>query len=265
MSNVDTGKLRDFINKKYDLSELRGLCLDSSVDYENLDGNTKIGKITSLVGDFKRRDSLDRLLKILEQKHGQESDFLRQFSRTTEQRVVLIELKEYLELNKSSRHYLEDLKRFLEKEKWKEADKHTLNFMLLLAEQETKGIIKEEGCKIIFEKSKQEVLLIDKLWMNYSGERFGFSVQKSVFQHVARDFNRFCMNVGWRKPPGRFDGLFSWKTYEELTFDMEAERGHLPFLVYKDVNASKIGSRLGALSDSLLIHCIEKIDFSGNQ
>jgi len=265
MYSVDTGKIRDFIDKKYNLSEFKGFCLDLSIDYENLDGNTKIDKITSLVGNFKRHNSLVDLFKILEEKYGQEAHLLIKSSRNTEQPVVLVELKEYLDLKVRSKEYLEDLKRFLEREKWEEADKITLKFMLLLAEQETKGIITKEGCKRLFEKSKQEVLLIDKLWMNYSGKRFGFSVQKSIFQHISRDFNRFCMNVGWRKPPGRFDGLFSWKTYDELTFDTEAERGHLPFLVYKDVNVSKIGSRLGALSDSLLIHCIEKIDFSGKQ
>lgn len=266
MSNFEIPEIRSLLDKKHNVGELKNCCQDLGIDYEKFPSTPKDEMIRGMIEYCKRNNSLDNLVNYLEQKYREEAHSLRKFPKNTEQLFVLEELEDYYKLkNKSSQDYLKRLQNSLEKQEWKKADEQTFKFMLFLAGQEIGGILKEEGCKKLFDKSQQEVLLIDKLWMNYSNEKFGFSVQKSRFQHVARDFNRFCINVGWRTLPGRFDGLFSWKTYDELNFDTDAEWGHLPFLVYKDVNASKIGSRLGALSDSLLIHCIEKIDFSGKQ
>jgi hypothetical protein len=69
---------------------------------------------------------------------------------------------------------------------------------------------------------------IDQLWVKYSNGRFGFSVQKRIYQSLGgtREDNleiweKFGDKVGWRK---RGD----WLLYEDITFDKKAPEGHLP-------------------------------------
>lgn len=77
--------------------------------------------------------------------------------------------------------------------------------------------------------------IIDELWMNYSRGRFGFSVQKAIWQPLdkvywdkAEVWGKFGDRVGWRTLP-----IFTekrWKRYDEISFTMNAPVGHLPFL-----------------------------------
>lgn len=66
---------------------------------------------------------------------------------------------------------------------------------------------------------------IDQLWVKYSNGRFGFSVQKRIWESVGKDYEKFGDRVGWRK------GMFfnkEWVYYNELTFSLQAPQGHLP-------------------------------------
>lgn len=79
----------------------------------------------------------------------------------------------------------------------------------------------------------QDLRTIDRLWMKYSNGRFGFSVQKKIWQACGspteynRDWEKFGATVGWRARG--FMGIEAeWAPYSELTFDLGAPRGHLP-------------------------------------
>ncbi|MFM6253057.1 MAG: GUN4 domain-containing protein, partial [Dolichospermum sp.] len=72
----------------------------------------------------------------------------------------------------------------------------------------------------------------DKLWVKYSDGRFGFSVQKRIYQGLGgtREYNqeiwlKFGDKVGWRRSWWRGG---SWLYYSLLTFDKKAPEGHLP-------------------------------------
>ena len=59
---------------------------------------------------------------------------------------------------------------------------------------------------------------------------FGFSVQKKIWLEVGGkvDYDTECKlgdRVGWRK---RRKGRKGWLEYDDLTFNLEAPRGHLP-------------------------------------
>ncbi|MFM5887642.1 MAG: GUN4 domain-containing protein, partial [Dolichospermum sp.] len=76
---------------------------------------------------------------------------------------------------------------------------------------------------------------IDKLWVKYSDGRFGFSVQKRIYQGLGgtREFKteiwlKFGDKVGWRKGG-------SWLMYSDITFDKKAPEGHLPVFVWDGV------------------------------
>ncbi|WP_425335064.1 GUN4 domain-containing protein [Nostoc punctiforme] len=67
---------------------------------------------------------------------------------------------------------------------------------------------------------------IDQLWVKYSNGRFGFSVQKRIWESVGKDYEKFGDRVGWRK--GMFLDLKDWKSYSGLTFTTDSLQGHLP-------------------------------------
>ena len=78
--------------------------------------------------------------------------------------------------------------------------------------------------------SCQDLGTIDKLWVKYSNGKFGFSVQKQIYQSLGgtkkikmEDLRKFGEKVGWRKGG-------QWLAYSELTFSEKHYTGHLPYL-----------------------------------
>ncbi|WP_365671984.1 GUN4 domain-containing protein [Okeania sp. SIO3I5] len=75
----------------------------------------------------------------------------------------------------------------------------------------------------------QDLSTIDKLWVKYSNGKFGFSVQKQIYQSLGgkKEYDRkvweaFGDKVGWRQG-GR------WLRYNEITFNTSTPYvGHLP-------------------------------------
>jgi hypothetical protein len=85
------------------------------------------------------------------------------------------------------------------------------------------------------------------LWLKFSNGKFGFSVQKEIYQQLGgtREFNldlweKFCDTVGWRReklkqpnilgiPVGKSYWERDWISYYELNFDLyDSPKGHLP-------------------------------------
>jgi hypothetical protein len=69
---------------------------------------------------------------------------------------------------------------------------------------------------------------IDQLWVKDSNGRFGFSVQKRIYQSLGgtTEYDRkvrekFGDRVGWRKNN-------AWLYYNDLTFSEKAPEAHLP-------------------------------------
>jgi len=68
---------------------------------------------------------------------------------------------------------------------------------------------------------------IDQLWVKYSNGRFGFSVQKRIYQSLRgttkydeKVWERFGDRVGWRENR-------EWLYKEDLTFSEKAPEAHL--------------------------------------
>jgi GUN4-like/Effector-associated domain 1/CHAT domain len=114
------------------------------------------------------------------------------------------------------------LRNFLKAQQWKEADAETLAVMLKVAGGKTQGWL---NVKSIENFPCTDLRTIDQLWIKYTSERFGFSVQKRIWESVGKDKEKFGDCVGWRK--GK-----SWIKYSMVTFKTTAPPGHLPSLVY---------------------------------
>ena len=77
----------------------------------------------------------------------------------------------------------------------------------------------------------QDLGTIDKLWVRYSNGKFGFSVQKQIYQGLGgiKEYDKkvweaFGDKVGWHKGG-------SWLRYSELAFSEKHYMGHLPVVV----------------------------------
>ena len=116
------------------------------------------------------------------------------------------------------------LKKLLSEGKWKEADRETALCMLQVARREGEGWLREED---IDKFPCTDLRTIDQLWVKYSDGKFGFSVQKKIYQILVgmRQYNEgFCNKVGWSQGG-------KWLYYSDLTFSLDTHyMGHLPFL-----------------------------------
>lgn len=94
-----------------------------------------------------------------------------------------------------------ELERLLSQEKWKEADEETARCMLQVAEREQEGWLRVEDIERF---PCTDLRTIDQLWVQYSNGKFGFSVQKKIYQSLGgtKEYNRevsyeFGKKVGW--------------------------------------------------------------------
>jgi eukaryotic-like serine/threonine-protein kinase len=117
------------------------------------------------------------------------------------------------------------LRDLLKAEKWKEADEETTRVMLAVAKREEEGCLYSEH---IDNFPCEDLRTIDQLWVKYSDGKFGFSVQKRIYNGLGgtREYNhkiweKFGDKVGWRKGGG-------WLYYKDITFDRKSPEGNLP-------------------------------------
>ena len=60
--------VRTLLEKRLTLEEIRALCFDIEVDFDNLDGRGKSGKVTSLLIHLENRNSLNKALSWISSK-----------------------------------------------------------------------------------------------------------------------------------------------------------------------------------------------------
>ena len=119
-----------------------------------------------------------------------------------------------------------NLRSLLAVKKWREADEETARVMLKVAGREEEGWLDP---KSIEKFPCEDLRTIDQLWVQYSNGRFGFSVQKRIYQKVCGTewgytevWETFGDQVGWRKND-------EWLIdYNDLTFSERAVEAHLP-------------------------------------
>jgi hypothetical protein len=101
---------------------------------------------------------------------------------------------------------------------WEEADEETGTVMLQATNRVKKGLLYPED---IDKFSCEDLRTINQLWLNYSGGKFGFSVQAEIYRSFGdtREYNekvwrKYADALGWHRVP---------------TYDLSsAPKGHLP-------------------------------------
>ncbi|MBD2771168.1 GUN4 domain-containing protein [Iningainema tapete] len=119
--------------------------------------------------------------------------------------------------------------------RWAEADRETLRIMLKVANRQQEGWLNVASIRNFPQK---DLHAIDQLWTRASDGRFGFSVQKDIWNNVGGSLNAndkiyeaFGDKVGWRVHK-------KWLQVDDLDFDISSPPGHLP----------AVAVRLGGLS-----------------
>jgi hypothetical protein len=144
---------------------------------------------------------------------------------------------EFLEQQRQTSLFIQ-LETYLKNGQWREADEETTRLMLLIAKREDEGYLDVES---IEKFPCPELRTIDKLWVDYSKGKFGFSVQKKVWidcggvpgEYDYDVYKKFVDQVGWRRS-GVYVGVVS---YEELIFLLDgSEKAHLPFCGFLGVD-----------------------------
>ncbi|MGF1566737.1 MAG: GUN4 domain-containing protein [Nodosilinea sp.] len=153
------------------------------------------------------------------------TDCLKEYPRpdkiSADLRGLLDELKAVAQDSK-----YQTLETLLKAQQWREADQETYRLMIT-----TVG--KEEGqyfSPTDFETFPcDDLKTLDQLWVRYSQGKFGFSVQKKIWQDCGspsnseKEWDRFCVRVGWQDSIGTY--LFD----ELLLADLEnSPLGELP-------------------------------------
>ena len=118
------------------------------------------------------------------------------------------------------------LRDLLAVQNWKEADLETARVMLQAACRQEEMFLRIED---IDNFPCEDLCTINKLWLHYSDGKFGFSVQKEIYESLSstekydeKIWVSFCDCVGWRK---RGDWLYPW----DLAFNVKsAPTAHLP-------------------------------------
>jgi hypothetical protein len=128
------------------------------------------------------------------------------------------------------------LRDLLKASEWQEADKETLVVMVKAA---SKGKEDWLDTNSIENFPCTDLRTIDQLWVKYSNGRFGFSVQKRIWESVGKDYEKFGDRVGWRQwrtvVVDKWFGLkqqtekqSEWLNYSDFLFNTGAPEGHLP-------------------------------------
>jgi serine/threonine protein kinase len=128
------------------------------------------------------------------------------------------------------------LRYLLAAQKWCQADQETFNTMLKILYQ-TQEMNQTDDSMF-----QLEMNIINQLWVKYSKGIFGFSVQKTIYEHLGggAEFNekiwdKFADIVGWKVKN-------QWLFYNNINFSLKAHPGHLPARIWDIGDGSGVGS-----------------------
>ena len=161
-------------------------------------------------------------------------------SEIEELKKRMADLEEKL-LRVSNIYRYETLQNLLKENKWLEADKETVRSILSIAGREKLENLRPEEIAAI---DCSELQVIDRLWLNYSDDRFGFSIQAKVYQDLggseqttieqdAKLIEKWGNKLGWRKND-------TWVKCSDLDYSEDAAKGGLPGLWWNSPYGSKM-------------------------
>lgn len=131
--------------------------------------------------------------------------------------------------------YFEDLEEHLKAKRWQEANQETIRLLKVYSRDES-VLLKE---KHFLNIPDNLFIHIDRLWRQNSDDKFGFSIQFEIWEHIGLEFNSTNLKelaeiVGWKKEGTNGEWI---EKYEDINFSENAPDGHLPILRLQDQNS----------------------------
>lgn len=124
---------------------------------------------------------------------------------------------------------LQRLDYLLARQQWQSADLETAQIIHSLARRQSEGWLSVDSIRHL---PSQTLFSLDRLWNKYSGGKFGFRIQKQIWESVGGGWGvseyeiakKFGDRVGWTSKTD----CEQWLHYSELSFLITAPQGHLP-------------------------------------
>ncbi|GAB2300059.1 hypothetical protein Dimus_034101 [Dionaea muscipula] len=124
------------------------------------------------------------------------------------------------------------LQHHLSTQNFREADEETRRLLLHLAGEPAKkrGYVFFSEVQFI---SREDLIAIDELWRKHSDNRFGYSVQKRIWEkNCSKDFSRLFLRIGWMKKLESSEvEQYNYRSFpNEFTWSLNEDtpEGHLP-------------------------------------
>ncbi|OYE04593.1 GUN4 domain-containing protein [Nostoc sp. 'Peltigera membranacea cyanobiont' 232] len=150
---------------------------------------------------------------------------------------------------------INQLETYLMNGQWRDADQQTLKIIIQMQGREDWELFDTEW----LENFPCEYLhILDQLWLKYSNGKFGFTVQKQIWQECGSsrsygsNWEQFKNRVGWLVNQEMI-------VYGEIVFDISAPEGHLPCWAGWTRLGDRVGMLVGSAGDfSVVFSLIEK-------
>lgn len=122
------------------------------------------------------------------------------------------------------------LQQHLSTQNFKQADEETRRLLIVLAGEaaQKRGYVFFSEAQFIPE---QDLNTIDELWRQHSNNKFGYSVQKRIYEKADRDFTKFFIKVGWMKKLDTEVEQYNYRAFPtEFIWELndDTPEGHLP-------------------------------------
>ncbi|XP_054812314.1 tetrapyrrole-binding protein, chloroplastic [Prosopis cineraria] len=113
---------------------------------------------------------------------------------------------------------------------FRQADEETRRLIIVLAGDaaQKRGYVFFSEVQFI---SETDLKTIDELWRQYSDNKFGYSVQKRIFEKTERDFTKFFLKLGWMKKLDTEVEQYNYRSFPtEFMWELndDTPEGHLP-------------------------------------
>ncbi|KAG9447067.1 hypothetical protein H6P81_013195 [Aristolochia fimbriata] len=113
---------------------------------------------------------------------------------------------------------------------FRQADEETRRLLIVLAGEAAvkRGYVFFSEVQFI---SESDLQTIDRLWRESSDNKFGYSVQKRIWEKSGRDFTNFFIRLGWMKKLDTEVEQYNYRAFpDEFLWEMKDDTplGHLP-------------------------------------
>jgi serine/threonine protein kinase len=98
-------------------------------------------------------------------------------------------------------NYYKNLRDILISGDFRAANKETQEKLCMITSRQNEGWLRPSDIKNI---PLIDLNNIDRLWVKYSQGRFGFSIQKEIWEAIQSDWDKFTLIVGWKKYNGGY-------------------------------------------------------------